>query len=227
MSQHRVTQHIITYLLPQKPLETPPGQLILGVPRKEGESDGDDLDDDAQICSCHNVPKSTISKAVKGGCLSFGELKSKTKIGTGCGGCIPLATSIFNAEMKKAGHSVSTHLCGHFKKTRRGLFMIAKIKRLSSFKEIMLEAGENPQSIGCEVCKPTVASILASLNNEFVMNAEHHQNQDTNDKYLANIQRNGTYSVIPRIAGGEIVSFLNRECHQTINHNPPRLLRNS
>lgn len=105
--------------------------------------------------------------------------------------------------------------------------MIAKIKRLSSFKEIMLEAGENPQSIGCEVCKPTVASILASLNNEFVMNAEHHQNQDTNDKYLANIQRNGTYSVIPRIAGGEIVSFLNRECHQTINHNPPRLLRNS
>lgn len=164
---------------------------------------------------------------MKGGCLSFGELKSKTKIGTGCGGCIPLATSIFNAEMKKAGHSVSTHLCGHFKKTRRGLFMIAKIKRLSSFKELMLEAGENPQSIGCEVCKPTVASILASLNNEFVMNAEHHQNQDTNDKYLANIQRNGTYSVIPRIAGGEIVSFLNRECHQTINHNPPRLLRNS
>jgi nitrite reductase (NAD(P)H) len=139
--------------------------------------------------------------------MAFGELKAKTKIGTGCGGCVPLATSIFNADMKKAGHTVSTHLCGHFKKNRRELFMVAKIKKLSSFQQIMAEAGENPESIGCEVCKPTVASILASLNNEFVMSSAHHQNQDTNDKYLANIQRNGTYSVIPRIAGGEIVGI--------------------
>lgn len=177
------------------------------MPRKEGESDGDDLDDDAQICSCHNIPKSAITSCIAGGCTSFGELKAKTKIGTGCGGCVPLATSIFNAQMKKAGHSVTNNICPHFKKTRRELFMIIKVKKLVSFKQIMAEVGENPGSIGCEVCKPAVGSILASLNNEFILSGKHHQNQDTNDKYLANIQRNGTYSVIPRIVAGEIVSF--------------------
>ncbi|KAF8076090.1 nitrite reductase [Lyophyllum atratum] len=195
---------LVSMVKKRKPLDVLPGQLILGAPRKEGESDGDDLDEDAQICSCHNVPKSAITSCVAAGCVSFGELKGKTKIGTGCGGCIPLATSIFNASMKKAGHSVTNYLCAHFKKTRRELFLVVKIKKLTSFKEIMADVGENPSSIGCEVCKPAIASILASLHNEFVLSTKHHQNQDTNDKYLANIQRNGTYSVIPRIAGGEI-----------------------
>ncbi|GLB33513.1 putative BFD-like [2Fe-2S] binding domain containing protein [Lyophyllum shimeji] len=195
---------LVSMVKKRKPLEIPPGQLILGVPRKEGESDGDDLDEDAQICSCHNVPKSAITSCVAAGCTSFGELKAKTKIGTGCGGCVPLATSIFNSLMKKAGHSVTNYLCAHFKKSRRELFLIAKVKKLTSFKEIMADVGENPGSLGCEVCKPAIASILASLHNEFVMSAKHHQNQDTNDKYLANIQRNGSYSVVPRISGGEI-----------------------
>ncbi|KAG6907837.1 hypothetical protein DXG01_007219 [Tephrocybe rancida] len=195
---------LVSMVKKKKPLEIPPGQLILGVPRKEGESDGDDLDDDTQICSCHNVPKSAISDCVASGCQSFGELKGKTKIGTGCGGCVPLATSIFNASMKKAGHAVTNHLCAHFKTTRQDLFMVVKIKRLTSFQQIMAEAGERPDSIGCEVCKPAIGSILASVHNEFVLSAKNIPLQDTNDRYLANIQRNGTYSVIPRIAAGEI-----------------------
>jgi nitrite reductase (NAD(P)H) len=190
----------------QKSLEIPPGQLILGVPRNEGEFDGDDLDDSTQICSCYNVSKGALAQAVKGGCKSFGEVKSKTKAGTGCGGCVPLATSIFNSEMKKLGHAVMNHICLHFKKSRQDLFMIVKIKKLTTFDEVMKEAGSNPKSIGCEICKPAVASILSSLHNEFVMKPIHHQNQDTNDKYLANIQRNGSYSVIPRIPAGEIVN---------------------
>lgn len=178
------------------------------MPRKEGESDGDDLDDDAQICSCYNISKSAISKCVAAGCDSFGELKSKTKISTGCGGCAPLATSIFNKEMQKAGHVVTNHVCIHFKKSRQDLFTIVKVKKLKTFAEVMKEAGENPVAIGCEVCKPAVGSILASLHNEFILSSEHHQNQDTNDKFLANIQRNGTYSVVPRIPAGEIVSLM-------------------
>lgn len=189
----------------QKPLEIPPGQLILGVPRKEGESDGDDLDDDAQICSCYNISKDAIVQCVAAGCNSFGELKAKTKISTGCGGCAPLATSIFNKEMRNAGHTITNYLCTHFKKTRQDLFTIVKIKVLRTFTEVMQEAGTNPHAIGCEVCKPAIGSILASLHNEFIMSSEHLQNQDTNDKYLANIQRNGTYSVVPRIPAGEIV----------------------
>ncbi|TFK74477.1 nitrite reductase [Pluteus cervinus] len=195
---------LVSIVKKRKPLEHPPGQLILGVPRKEGESDGDDLDDDAQVCSCYNVSKGAIVKCVSEGCNSFGELKAKTKISTGCGGCAPLATSIFNKEMKKAGHTITNYLCIHFKLSRQDLFMIVKVKKLKTFSEVMHEAGANPHAIGCEVCKPAIGSILASLHNEFILQAEHHQIQDTNDKYLANIQRNGTYSVVPRVPAGEI-----------------------
>ncbi|KAF8901644.1 NADPH nitrite reductase [Gymnopilus junonius] len=188
----------------RKPLEIPPGQLILGIPHTEGEFDGDDLDTTAQVCSCYNVSKGAISESAIAGCKSFGEVKARTKAGTGCGGCVPLATSIFNSAMKNAGHIVMNHICSHFQRSRQDLFMIVKIKELTTFKDIMKEAGKNPYSIGCEICKPAVASILSSIHNEFVMSPAHHQNQDTNDKYLANIQRNGTYSVVPRVSAGEI-----------------------
>lgn len=189
-------------------MEIAPGQLILGIPRKEGDFDGDDLDSSAQVCSCYNVSKGAILDSVAAGCKSIGEVKARTKAGTGCGGCVPLATSIFNSAMKNAGHVVMNHICPHFQRSRQDLFMIVKIKGLTTFKDIMQEAGQNPDSIGCEICKPAVASILSSLHNEFVMSPAHHQNQDTNDKYLANIQRNGTYSVVPRVPAGEIVGTL-------------------
>lgn len=187
-----------------KPLEIPPSQLILGVPRKEGEEDGTDFDEAALVCSCHNVTKGAIIEAVKNGCTSFGDMKSRTKCGTGCGGCVPLATSIFNAEMKKAGHAVLNHLCPHFAFSRIDLFNIIRIKKLRTLNEVMQACGRLPNALGCEVCKPALASIFASLYNELIVEPIHHQNQDTNDRYLANIQRDGTYSVIPRIAGGEI-----------------------
>lgn len=68
----------------------------------------------------------------------------------------------------------------------------------------MQEAGKNRDSLGCEVCKPAVASILADLHNKHGLDKPLHGLQNTNDKYLANIQRNGTFSVILRVAGGEI-----------------------
>lgn len=70
----------------------------------------------------------------------------------------------------------------------------------------MKEAGKNAESLGCEVCKPTIGSILASLFNQHIIDKPLHGLQDTNDKYLANIQRNGTFSVIPRVSGGEITA---------------------
>lgn len=95
-------------------------------------------------------------------------------------------------------------LCVHFKMSRVDLFQVVKVKRLHDFRSVMRAAGSNPDSIGCELCKPAVASILASLYNDFVMKPRHHGLQDTNDRFLANIQRNGTFSVVPRIAGGEV-----------------------
>ncbi|KAJ7057863.1 nitrite reductase [Mycena amicta] len=188
----------------KKALEIPPSQLIIGA-KKEGETDGDDLDDDVQVCSCHNVEKGRIVKCVRvEGCVSLAEIKTKTKAGTGCGGCMPLVTSIFNAEMKKAGHKLDNSLCPHFAMSRADLFAVVRVKKLREFTDIMREVGKKADSLGCEICKPVIGSILSSLYNEHIMSPAHHQNQDTNDRFLANIQRDGTFSVIPRIAAGEI-----------------------
>lgn len=117
---------------------------------------------------------------------------------------MPLITSIFNAEMKALGQEVSNHLCSHFPYTRVDLYNIIAVKKIQTFEEVMQAAGNNKESLGCEVCKPTVASIFASLFNEHVMDEKLHALQETNDKFLANIQRNQTFSVVPRVAGGEI-----------------------
>ena len=190
----------------QTTLDVPPSQFILGA-NKEGEDDANDLTDDTQVCSCHNVTKGDIAKSVKDGtCKSIGDVKSCTKAGTGCGGCMPLVQTIFNAEMKAQGSEVLNHLCPHFAYSRADLFNIIYVKKLKSFAEVMKECGKDPNSLGCEACKPALGSILASLYNQHVMDKPVHGLQDTNDRFLANIQRNGTFSVIPRVAGGEITA---------------------
>jgi nitrite reductase (NAD(P)H) len=188
----------------QKMLEVPPSQFILGA-SKEGEDDGGDLDDDTQICSCHNVTKGDVVNAVKdGSCKSLGDVKSCTKAGTGCGGCMPLVTSIFNSTMKSMGQEVKNHICPHFNFSRADLYNIISVKRLKTLAEVMKEAGNDPNSIGCESCKPSIGSIFTSLYNQHVMDKPVHGLQETNDRFLANIQRNGTFSVVPRVSAGEI-----------------------
>uniref|UniRef100_Q9UVH8 Nitrite reductase [NAD(P)H] n=1 Tax=Hebeloma cylindrosporum TaxID=76867 RepID=Q9UVH8_HEBCY len=195
---------LVAIVKKKKALDVPPSQFIIGA-KKEGDDDGGDLDDDAQVCSCHNVSKGDIVKRVKGGdCTTIGDLKKKTKVGTGCGGCMPLVTNIFNAEMKRAGYVLNTNICPHFAMARVDLFNVIKVRKLRTFGEVMTTVGIDKNAIGCEICKPAIGSILSSLYNEPIMKPEHHQNQDTNDRFMANIQRNGTFSVVPRIAAGEI-----------------------
>ncbi|RUP43599.1 hypothetical protein BC936DRAFT_136960 [Jimgerdemannia flammicorona] len=186
----------------KRPLPMPPGELIVGI--KGGAVEGaDSLPDEAQVCSCNNVTKGTIRKIIREKKLtSVGEVKSCSKAGTGCGGCVPQVTEIFEAEMKAMGVAVKNYVCHHFEYSRTELFEIVKIKKLKTFAEIMQAAGKTDNAIGCEVCKPAMASILASLYNDHVL--DHTALQDTNDRFLANIQRGGTYSVVPRVPAGEI-----------------------
>lgn len=194
---------LISLVKKKKAIDVPPSQFIVGVGKK-GEDDGADLDDDTQVCSCHNVTKGAIVACVKEGISDMEDLKCKTKVGTGCGGCMPLVTNLFKSEMKKAGHAVSNNLCTHFTMSRQELFTVIKLRKLRTFPEVMQSAGAKPDSVGCELCRPAVASILSSIYNELVVAPSHHSNQDTNDRCLANIQRDGTFSVVPRVAGGEI-----------------------
>ncbi|WGS48124.1 nitrite reductase large subunit NirB [Paraburkholderia sp. D15] len=155
----------------------------------------------AQICSCNNVSKGALCAAVGAGATDIGALKCATGAGTSCGGCVPLVTQVMKAEMKKQGLAVNNHLCEHFAYSRQELYHLVRVNGLRSFGELLAKHG---RGLGCDVCKPTVASILASCWNEFVLKQEHASLQDTNDYYLANIQRDGTYSVVPRMAGGEV-----------------------
>jgi nitrite reductase (NAD(P)H) len=187
----------------QKPLEIAPSELIVGA--QKGEDDGSDLADDTQVCSCHNVTKGDIVKVTKDGtCKSIGDIKAITKAGTGCGGCIPLVQTIFNKTMESMGNEVKNNLCPHFEYSRADLFNIIYVKGLQDFAAVMKEAGTDPNSLGCEACKPTIGSILSSLFNKHLMDVDKRGLQETNDRFLANIQRNGTFSVVPRVSGGEI-----------------------
>ena len=160
------------------------------------------LPDTAQICSCNNVTKGAICTAIRDQELTaLGQVKAATKAGTGCGGCLPLVTDLFNAAMQAAGRTVSGHLCEHFPYTRTELFAMVKTKKLTTFDDIIAQYGTGQ---GCEICKPAITSMLASLWNEPIMRPKHQTLQDTNDRFLANMQRGGLYSVIPRVPGGEI-----------------------
>ncbi len=184
------------------PLPEHPESLIVGVPGKqEAEGAGvKNLPDTAQICSCENVSKGDLVCQVKDhDVTTVDELKKKTKACTGCGGCTPMVNDILKLTLESLGHSIKKTLCEHFEYSRQELFDIIKVKGIKTYDALLDSVGKGD---GCEICKPAVASLLASIWNELI--AEQDTIQDTNDRYLANIQRGGTYSVVPRIAGGEI-----------------------
>jgi nitrite reductase (NADH) large subunit len=184
------------------PLPEHPEELIL--PAHQGARKGigvEMLPDSALVCSCNGVSKGKIIEAIGSGCASLGALKKETKAATSCGGCGPLAKQILDAELKKRGFEVKNHLCEHFNYSRQELFHLARIGNLRTFDAIVVKHG---QGRGCDTCKPAVASILASCWNEMILKPKHAPLQDTNDHFLANLQKDGTYSIVPRVPGGEI-----------------------
>jgi len=184
------------------PLPEHPEELILPATRGAKAGLGVELlPESALICSCNGVTKGAICAAIDGGAQSLGALKKATKAATSCGGCAPLAKQVLDAEMKKRGFRVNNHLCEHFAYSRQELFHLVRIGDVRSFDELIARHGRGR---GCDLCKPAAASIFASLWNEMILKPKHAPLQDTNDRFLANIQKDGTYSVVPRVPGGEI-----------------------
>ncbi|WP_458766243.1 nitrite reductase large subunit NirB [Cupriavidus basilensis] len=186
-------------------IELPESPEFLILPSSDGQAKpglgADALPDAAQICSCNNVTKGDICAAVCDGATTIGALKRCTKAGSTCGGCVPLVTQVMKAEMKKQGLAVNNHLCEHFAYSRQELYHLVRVGGFKTFDALLAAHGKG---LGCDVCKPTVASILASCWNEFVLKQEHASLQDSNDYFLGNIQKDGTYSVVPRMPGGEV-----------------------
>lgn len=175
--------------------------------QRSGQLSGvDGLSESATICSCENVAKGTICAAivdclVTTGAADVAGVKATTAAGTGCGACLPQLNDLVRTELIRRGVELSDHLCEHFPHSRQELFDIVRLQRISTFSELVSFCG---QGTGCEICKPTVASILASQVGRYILDGEGSSLQDTNDHFLANLQRDGTYSVVPRVPGGEI-----------------------
>ncbi|HJP73784.1 MAG TPA: nitrite reductase large subunit NirB [Pseudonocardiaceae bacterium] len=180
-------------------LPATPAQLL--APTGGGGGIGvDALPDEALICSCNTVTKGTITESVVlGGCDTVGKLKACTKAGTTCGSCVPMLKQLLNA----CGVEQSNALCEHFSQSRTELFEIVSATGIRTFSALIERYGTGR---GCDICKPAVASILASMPGGHILDGEQSSLQDTNDHFLANLQRNGTYSVVPRIPGGEITA---------------------
>ncbi|WAJ45712.1 nitrite reductase large subunit NirB [Mycobacterium sp. Aquia_216] len=155
------------------------------------------LPDSAQICSCNNVSKADLKCAIADGCSDVGSLKSCTAAGTSCGSCVPLLKQLLEAE----GVAQSKALCEHFSQSRAELFEIISATEIRTFSGLLERFGRGR---GCDICKPVVASILASTGSDHILEGEQASLQDSNDHFLANIQKNGSYSVVPRVPGGDI-----------------------
>ncbi|MBG6100657.1 nitrite reductase (NADH) large subunit [Micromonospora vinacea] len=162
-----------------------------------GGADAGALPATAQVCSCNAVTRGDVDAAIADGCADVPALKACTRAGTSCGSCVPMLKQLLDA----AGVAQSSALCEHFDVSRRELFEIVRVRGIRTFSRLVAEHGRGR---GCDICKPVVASILASLGGGHVLDGEQASLQDTNDHFLANLQRDGSYSVVPRIPGGEI-----------------------
>jgi nitrite reductase (NADH) large subunit len=180
-----------------------PEDVILGTRGGAADSNAGvtGLPDDAFICSCESVTKGAICKSVQEGCENVEAVKKCTKAGTGCGGCVPLIKDLVTHSMKAQGKYIRNVICEHFNFSRQELYDLVKIHQLKTYEAVLDKLGKGD---GCELCKPPVSSILASLWNEMILSKGNDTAQDSNDRFLANIQKGGTYSVVPRIPGGEI-----------------------
>jgi nitrite reductase (NADH) large subunit len=179
-----------------------PEDLILGARGGEAEAGAGvmSLPNEALVCSCEAVTKGMICDAVTDlGATSVDAMKKCNKAGTGCGGCVPMVKDLINGTLTAQGAYIKNVLCEHFDYSRQELIDLLRINDVRTYGAALDHFGTGD---GCEVCKPAVASILSGLWNELIVK----QNviQDTNDRYLANIQKGGSYSVMPRMAGGEV-----------------------
>ncbi|BBX75320.1 nitrite reductase large subunit [Mycobacterium shinjukuense] len=188
-------------LRPMVGSELPGDPLALIAPAGSGDGAGalgvGALPDSAQICSCNNVTKGELKCAIADGCHEIPALKSCTAAGTSCGSCVPLLKQLLHAE----GVEQSKALCEHFSQSRAELFEIITATEIRTFSGLLERFGRGK---GCDICKPVVASILASTGSDHILDGEQASLQDSNDHFLANIQKNGSYSVVPRVPGGDI-----------------------
>ena len=192
---------LLQMMLNDMPLPENPLALILPDSGDKPVMGADALPAGAIICSCNNVTKGQICSAVQAGATTVGALKSETKASSSCGGCSALVKQVLDSELLAQGIEVNNHLCAHFPYSRQEIYHLVRVHEIKTFDALLAQFGSG---CGCDICKPAVASILASCWNDYVLSPALAGLQDTNDYFLGNLQKDGTYSMVPRVPGGEI-----------------------
>lgn len=156
-----------------------------------------DLPDEAQICNCNGVCKGDLVAAVEvDGCTTPREVMSRTRAGTGCGSCKPAVIDI--VAMAAGGlNEEPAYLCACRKQTREDLAEQIRASGLQSVSEVSQCCGTGRD---CGACKPALAYLVSEVNDN--RHREERHARYINDRVHANIQKDGTFSVVPKMRGG-------------------------
>jgi nitrite reductase (NADH) large subunit len=150
------------------------------------------------ICGCMGVSKGAIISAIhEKGIRTLAQLKECTRASAGCGSCTATCQQLLKAVAPEFEEETKKHLCGCLPFTQENLREIIHTQKLKSVQDVLDIYGN---SVGCEVCKPALSYLV-----DVVWCGEHSEDRSArfiNDRVHANIQRDGTFSVVPRMRGG-------------------------
>jgi nitrite reductase (NADH) large subunit len=161
------------------------------------EATAADLPDSAQVCDCNGVCKGAIVAAVRDeGCATGREVMTRTRAGTGCGSCKATVAEIVALETGGPADEPA-YLCPCRRQTREELAAVVRERGLGAVSDVAAACGTGRE---CGACKPALAYLVSEIN------ANRHREERAarfiNDRVHANIQKDGTFSVVPRMYGG-------------------------
>jgi nitrite reductase (NADH) large subunit len=165
------------------------------------EATAAELPDRAQVCNCNGVCKGAIVEAIRdGGLGSTQEVVSVTRAGAGCGSCKPVVSELLAIERAGAAEEPA-YLCPCKKQTREMLAATIREEGIESVGELSAACGTGRD---CGACKPGLAYLVSEIQASRFREERHARY--INDRVHANIQNDGTFSVIPRIRGGVVTA---------------------
>jgi len=172
--------------------------LLFPEPVEDKGLDVAQMADHDTICGCLGVTKGAIVHAIHDrGVNTMAQLKECTRASTSCGSCTNLCEQLLRAVVPEFQEVTKTTLCACLPFSYEQLRDILRSQQLKSVQEVLNVYGNRK---GCEVCKPALSYML-----DMMWCGEHDEDRSArfiNDRVHANIQRDGTFSVVPRIRGG-------------------------
>ncbi len=172
--------------------------LLFPPPVEDAGFDVAQISDSETICGCMGVSKGAIIESIheKGVC-TLAQLKETTRASTGCGSCTNLCQQLLKSVVPDFEEEVKSVLCKCVPFAEMTLREMIRSQKLRSVGEVLEIYGNG---IGCEVCKPALSYML-----DVISCGDYDEDRSArfiNDRVHANIQNDGTFSVVPRMRGG-------------------------